>query len=144
MEDNGKDMSLLRKIAYLFGVVLLLSGIMGFIPFLTTGDDDGVRRLLGIFEVDTVHNLVHIATGIVAMLSAKSDRLARIFFITFGLVYTLITLIGFAGDPDAKVLGFLHVNQADNFLHLGIAAVSLAAGLLLPDRKGKKLADPSD
>ena len=83
-------------------------------------------HLLGIFEVDTLHNIIHLATGLVAFWAAASVANARLFFKIFGLVYALVTILGFTMDGD--VLGLIHTNMADNLLHLVIAVVALYAG----------------
>lgn len=115
---------MLKKAAMLFGVVFLVVGVAGFIPGITNDND----HLLGIFHVDGVHNLVHIASGVVALLAARSAAYAKTYFQVFGLVYALVTVLGFVGGDDSKVLGFLVVNMADNFLHLVIALAALYLG----------------
>lgn len=120
-EDN-----MLRKAAMVFGVVFVLIGLLGFVDPLTTADAGGTRLLLGLFEVDAVHNLVHLLSGIVALVAASRADWSRLYFQVFGVVYAIVTLWGFLlGGP---VLGFLHVNMFDNFLHLIIAAASLYLG----------------
>jgi hypothetical protein len=54
---------MVRTAAKLFGAVLVLVGILGFVPGITT--DDG--HLLGIFHVNAIHNIIHLASGAVAL-----------------------------------------------------------------------------
>jgi hypothetical protein len=110
-----------QKLAKLFGIVFILIGILGFVPGVTM---DG--HLLGIFEVDTVHNVIHLLTGIIAWLAASSLDHSKLFFKVFGVVYALVTILGFT--MDGEVLGLIHTNLADNLLHLVIAVVALWAG----------------
>lgn len=111
---------MLRKSALIFGIVLLAIGLLGFLPPLTPDN-----KLLGIFEVDTVHNLIHIVTGLAAILLSSSVRGARTFFQVFAIVYGLVTIAGFGGlVDDGKLLGLFHINTADNFLHLAITLFS--------------------
>jgi hypothetical protein len=119
---KGVD-NMLRNAAKVFGVVLLLIGVLGFVPGLT--DDN---HLLGIFHVDFLHNLVHLATGAAALMAARtSEAASRKYFQVFGVVYGLVTLLGFmSGDKD--VLGVMANNMADNLLHLGITVLSLVLG----------------
>ncbi|NCN52258.1 DUF4383 domain-containing protein [Candidatus Parcubacteria bacterium] len=108
-----------KKLAQVFGVVFLLIGILGFVPGITT-----TGHLLGIFEVDILHNVIHILTGILALVFAGSA--AKMFFKVFGIVYLIVTVVGFVqGDT---VLGLIGVNLADNVLHLVVAAVALYVG----------------
>ena len=66
-----RDRSQAQQLTMLLGVVFLLVGILGFIPGITThygdmsfaGDDSGAK-LIGIFQVSILHNLVHILFGI--------------------------------------------------------------------------------
>ena len=59
----------------LAGLSLLLAGILGFFAdaSFTTGDGIDGDRLLSIFEVNGIHNLVHIASGLV-LLAASPKR----------------------------------------------------------------------
>src|SRR5690349_7899465 len=117
---------MLRKAAMVFGAVLTLVGLLGFVPALTP---DGL--LLGIFKVDGIHNVVHLASGIAALLASSSASYSRLFFQVFGVVYALVFVLGLVMNP---VLGFLHVNAADNVLHFLIAASSLYLGFVFRDR----------
>jgi len=109
-------MPLPNLVCRVMGVVFVIVAIWGFI--------DGSRVL--IFHVNTAHNIVHLLSGALALAYGfMSLRAARTFCITFGLVYALVAVLGFLGV--AQVISFLHLNPADNWLHVGIAAVFLAA-----------------
>jgi hypothetical protein len=117
----------------IFGATLLLVGIIGF--FADAGFDVGTGvdgdKLLGIFEVSGIHNLIHIASGAVLLAASPKRATARLVAIGFGVVYLLVTIIGFIqGD---NVIGLIPVNSADNFLHLAISALGIAAGLMSSD-----------
>ncbi len=47
---------MVKTAAILFGVVFLLIGILGFVPSITKDE-----MLLGIFHVNLLHNVVHLA-----------------------------------------------------------------------------------
>lgn len=114
---------MLRTLAVIFGLVFLAIGILGFVPAFTP---DGM--LLGIFQVNLVHNLVHLLTGVVSLLCGLSSVIAsRWFFRLFGIVYGVVAVWGFVVG-DAPILGILANNKADAWLHTGIAIVSLALG----------------
>lgn len=124
----------LQKWAWVFGIVFLLIGILGFIPGITT--DDG--RLLGIFAVDAMHNIVHLLSGIVAVwTAATSAKAAMTYFRVFGIIYAIVTVVGFIqGD---SILGLMTANMADNFLHLVIAVIALWLGYGM-NENGKSVA----
>ena len=116
-----------------FGVALLLAGVVGFAVdagFDVGSDIDG-DKLLGIFEVSGIHNLIHIASGAALLAASPKRASARLVAIVFGVVYLLVTIIGFIqGD---NVLGIIPVNTADNFLHVAISLLGIGAGLASPN-----------
>lgn len=118
-----------RLLALVFGAVYLLIGILGFT--ITTGTDfaatDG-PLLLGIFEVNPLHNVVHLAIGAGLLIAGlASVRAAKAANTTVGAVYLLVGVLGLfiIGSP----LNILALNSADNVLHFASAAVLLAVGL---------------
>ena len=111
---------MLRMMAILFGIGFIFAGVAGFLPsFMPNG------LLLGFFAVDSVHNMVHIASGVVAIMCAMSYRAAKFYFIIFGLIYGAIGILGFAC---ADSMNGMQMNIADNILHVSIAAVALFLG----------------
>jgi Domain of unknown function (DUF4383) len=111
-----------RTFAMGLGVVMLLIGILGYLMNPTGG------LLLGIFAVDGLHNAIHVVTGIAALAAAFMGW-ARVFCQLFGVVYLLIGLLGFvATDSSGMLLGMLHNNMADNFLHLAIGGATAYVG----------------
>ncbi|MEO8485476.1 MAG: DUF4383 domain-containing protein [Betaproteobacteria bacterium] len=119
---------MLKKIGLAFGVIMLLAGIAGYVPALVP---DG--KLLGIFAVNGAHNLVHVATGVVALVLAfASPGNLSMFFKVFGIVYGLVAVLGmFAGEQ--PLLGIIAHNMADMWLHVAIAAFSLWVGFGMKD-----------
>lgn len=109
--------SVTKTVTWILSIVLVLVGILGFV-------NDPV---LGLFEVDTVHNVIHLLSGIVGILAVSSgESYARLFLIVFGIVYALVTIIGFVNG--GNILGLFQVNDADNYLHAAIAIVCLGVG----------------
>ncbi|MBI3331934.1 DUF4383 domain-containing protein [Candidatus Peregrinibacteria bacterium] len=104
-------------LAWVLGLVLTLVGVLGFF-------NDPV---LGIFEVDPVHNVIHLLSGLVGLFAAsKGMTYARQYLIVFGLIYAVVTVLGFT--MESPLLGLVSVNDWDNYLHAAIAAVSLLVG----------------
>ncbi len=126
---------MLKKIALVTGVVFILVGIMGLIPALTP---DG--KLLGLFLVTGGlpgggENVVHILSGIAALVASQRLDWARLFFKVIGVVYALVTVLGFL-IGEGSILGLVHVNMADNFLHLVFTAAFLYLGFGYPAEHG--------
>ena len=122
---------MVQKLAWVFGIVFAAIGVLGFVPGVTSADG----HLLGIFEVDALHNVIHLVTGLVFLAVAwKYNEYAKISFKVFGVVYGLVTVLGFISG--GSVLGLISVNLADNVLHLLVAAVALYAGFMMKDDMG--------
>ena len=104
------------------GLVVLVVGLIGFVPAFVPGG-----LVLGLFEVDPLHNVVHILTGALAIFASRSSEGAtRTYFKVFGVVYALVTVLGFM--TGTGLFGLLPVNVFDNVLHLVLAAVFLYFG----------------
>jgi hypothetical protein len=81
-----RDRTPVQSVAALVGVVFVLVGVIGFIPGITTqyhdlsfaGHDSGAK-LLGIFQVSILHNLVHLLFGLAGIALAKTAAGARSF-----------------------------------------------------------------
>lgn len=117
---------MIKKLSLVFGIVFLAIGILGFVPGVTDDQD----MLLGIFKVGVLHNLVHILSGVAALIAAKSEDYAQLYFRVFGSVYALVAIIGFIqGDT---VLGLFDINMADNWLHTVLAVAILGIGFGVP------------
>jgi hypothetical protein len=128
---------MLKKAALIVGIIFAVIGIAGFIPGLTV-DSDGVKKLLGLFQVDGVHNIVHILSGLVFLGASQKERWSRLAFQIFGVVYALVTVIGFFVGNGGSVLGLFHVNTADNILHLVLAVAFLYFGFAIPERRAER------
>lgn len=111
------------------GAVYLVVGVAGF--FVTGGL--GVAQtqgstLLSLFEVNPLHNVVHLGIGAALVLSYLAGRTAvGIVATLIGAVYLIVGLSGpFVTGTDANILA---LNSLDHALHLGSAAALLAAGI---------------
>ncbi len=108
---------MIKMLTWILAAAFIVLGIVGFVQ----------NPALGLFEVDTVHNIIHLASGIVAIIAVLSgESYARLFLIVFGIVYALVAVIGFANNGD--ILGFFDTNRSDDYLHTAIALACLAVG----------------
>ncbi len=115
---------MLKRFTMVIGAALLLVGILGFVPGMSTSDADGQQMLFGIFMVGPFHNAFHLVSGAVGLLAATIEKYARWYLRIFGLVYAVLAVLGFA-------VGIGNVNMADHLLHAVVAVVSLGGGLWL-------------
>src|SRR4051812_41474026 len=127
-EPRGTDRrrSAIQTIALVVGGTFLAVGILGFVPGITTNvgrmefaGHESPSELLDVFHVSVLHNLVHLAFGIVGIAAARTARSARWYLLIGGLVYLLLLVYGLAVDMDDSA-NFVPVNDADNWLHLGL------------------------
>jgi hypothetical protein len=119
------------------GMTLVAAGILGFFYNASFGTGDGTERdaVLGILDVNAWHNIVHIATGGIALAFAGSYSASRGYAIAFGVLYLLVTALGFiAGDGD-EIFNLIPVNTEDNILHLLFGIAGIGAGLATPSRE---------
>ena len=122
-----------QNVARLVGIVFLIVGVAGFIPGVTTNlyeglefaGDDGTAELLGLFQVSVLHNIVHGLFGIAGLALAATASGARTYLIGGGAIYLVLFLLGIVGGGD-----WIPLNDADNWLHLGLGVGMVALGYL--------------
>jgi hypothetical protein len=117
-----------------------LVGILGFIPGITTDYDtmtfaghESDAKLLGIFEVSVLHNIVHLLFGAAGFVLARTVSGARAYLIGGGAVYFLLWIYGLLIDHESGA-NFVPVNDADNWLHLVLAIGMIGLGVVLGRR----------
>jgi hypothetical protein len=124
----GRGKTVPEILALAFGAIYLLIGIIGF--FITGfenffGHTD--KTLLG-FEINGMHNVVHLLIGVAGLVLARTLAGARTYGWLLAVGYGAAFVYGlFATDKDWD---FLSLNWADNILHLATALVGLVIALL--------------
>ena len=113
--------------------MLVLAGIAGFFYSAAFGSPGKVDAVFGVLDVNGWHNLVHIATGVLGLMLARSYSSARFYCLLLAAIYTVVAIWGFILDDGGNILGFLPVNTEDNVLHAIIALVSLVVGVATPE-----------
>lgn len=114
------------------GVALIGAGLIGFVP----GNPIASEDPSALFRVNALHNIVHLATGAIALGIAFGTRGANLAngTIGFGVLYAVVavlliidpTLFGLFADAPA--------NAADHVLHAALAIVSIALGYMARER----------
>ena len=128
-------MSILRKIALVYMVILLAAASLNYIPGLT----DSQGRAFGVFALDVFDDLLHVASATWAGIAAfHSDRAARIFLRYFGLLYLTDGLMGLAVGSGYLDLGIVKHGVVDlpltfkilaNLPHIGGGAFAVFASV---------------
>ncbi|MEU0797254.1 DUF4383 domain-containing protein [Amycolatopsis sp. NPDC005961] len=139
-----------RTAALVFGVAFLLVGVLGFVPGITAGYADlrfagheSGARLFGVFTVSVLHNLVHLVFGVLGVLAARASGGSRAFLMIGGGVYVLLFVFGLAMNHDTPA-NFIPVDDAGDWLHLGLGVAMIAAGIATTaaDRKRGRYPEP--
>ena len=119
--------------ALALGGVLVVVGVLGFLvePSFAVGDD-AQRGTLIAFDINGWHNLVPLLSGVVGLAMAGTAASARLFSIGYGVVYVVVTILGFVVGDGGLLLSMIPINTADNLLHLAIAVTGIAVGLASP------------
>lgn len=114
-----------KVLVQISGAFFLFIGVLGFFQ----------NPLMGIFAVDTMHNIVHIVSGIAAIgFAITGEGGARTFGKVFTVVYGLVTVLGFIA-PD-MIRSMMTMNMADNYLHLVLTVLFAYIGFIgLPASK---------
>ena len=125
-----------RRAAAAVGAVFLLVGVAGFIPGVTTNYDQlsfaghmSSAKLLGIFQVSVVHNVVHLLFGIAGLALSRTARGATSYLVWGGVIYLVLGIYGMSIHARSGS-NFVPVNDADNWLHLALALAMMGLGLI--------------
>ncbi len=136
--DGGYgDNPLLRKVAMAVGVVFLLTGLLGFVPGITSPFDQmefagnqSEAFLLGLFQVSVLHNIVHLLYGVAGLALARTVSGARNYLVGGGVIYLVLWLYGLVVGQNSNA-NFVPLNNADDWLHLGLGVGMIGLGLAL-------------
>ncbi len=121
--------STVQMVALLFGAIYLVAGVLGFLPFLGGSYTMTNHALLGLFNINLLHNLVHIVIGIAGLAAAASVANSRTFCQVVGVILLLLGVLGvFVANP----LGLLNIGGLDIALHLVSGAVLAYFGFAAP------------
>jgi uncharacterized protein DUF4383 len=126
-----------KGLALFLGSIFALVGLFGFVPNPVIGPG-------GIFETNAAHNIAHLLFGAALLgASASGENAAATTLKASGALYLLLAVIGFiavsGNERSAMLLDVVHINRADNWLHLVLGLVLLGAGFA---RKGVVSAAP--
>ena len=117
--------AVVQTVALIFGVIYFLVGVLGFIgpligtsSFITITQDK--HALLGLADINLLHNLVHLAIGLAGLAAASSVANSRTFCQVVGVILLIVGLLGvFVGN----LFGILPLAGFDIPLHLVTGAV---------------------
>ncbi|MDQ0679595.1 hypothetical protein QFZ30_002977 [Arthrobacter pascens] len=118
------------------GIVLMLVGVLGFIPGITTQyselmflGPDSHAMFLGLFQVSMLLNIVQLAIGATGWAMSRTEHGARNYLMGAGALYIVLSIFGLSVGVDSAA-NFLSLNMPDNWTHLVLGVLMIAAGWL--------------
>ena len=127
--------------ATVVGATFLLVGILGFIPGITSdysslkaAGHESNAKLVGIFEVSILHNVVHLLFGLAGLALARTFSGAKNYLIGGGVTYLLLFVYGLVTSNESSA-NFVPLNSADDVLHLVLGLGMIALGVVLGKRR---------
>ena len=128
-------MTLTRKIAFAYAVILSAVAMLNYIPGLT----DAQGRAFGIFSLDIYDDGLHVASALLALAAALwSHKTAKWFLILFGAAYLADGVLGLVTGVGYLDLAICTTGPIDlpfgfkilaNTPHIGLGGFALIMGL---------------
>jgi hypothetical protein len=132
----GTTRSINQLVALAFGAIYALVAVIGFFvaeTFAGTGAEEN-GAIFGIFQVNHLHNIVHLLIGVALIAASRTLSTARGANLAIGVTYLALAVLGpFITGTDLNIVA---LNGPDHFLHLASGAV-LTAVALLADKKAR-------
>lgn len=125
-----------RNFALIFGILYLALGLLGLMPGLLTpprADDPNVAfdvlngRLLGIFPVNMLHTLVHLAVGAWGLWAFMGNASPRTYARSLAVLFGALGVLGLIPGLNA-LFGLIPLHGHDIWLHFGTAAIAAYFG----------------
>lgn len=142
-----RDRPLVQLAATAVAATFLLVAVLGFVPGITTDYGElsfagraSEAKLLGLFQISVLHNIVHGLFGVIGLALAASVLGARNFLVGGGIVYLVLTAYGSVIDRDSAA-NFVPVNVADDVLHLGLGVAMIGLGVVLGKQAAQSAGD---
>ena len=125
-----------RNFALIAGIIYLAVGVLGFVPAAITppppdAPEVGIRAfhgyLLGLFPINVVHNLVHLAIGAWGIAAARSMSGARGYSKGLAVIYGALAVMGLIPGLNT-MFGLVPIHSHDVWLHAATAIVAAYFG----------------
>lgn len=118
---------MVTRVAMVFGVVFLLVGILGLVTpgGMQMGADPAPALLLGLFPVNLLHNVVHLAFGAWGLAASRSFAGAKNYAQIGGVIYLVLAVLGFVAPT---TFGLIPIGGNDIWLHALLGIVLAGVG----------------
>lgn len=126
----------IRTFARIYGIVFLIVGVVGFIPALTPAHEHpdlaievGSGMVLGLFPVNALHNVIHLAFGVWGLFAAVGVRASRHYAQAVAVIYAVLTVLGLI-PATSTTFGLVPIYGHDVWLHGLLAAIAAYFGFV--------------
>jgi hypothetical protein len=121
-------------VSLVFGIGFLLVGVLGFVQggMSMEADPNLAPKVLGMFAVNLLHNLVHLAFGAWGLAAARTHDASRAYCRIAGVIYLVLAVLGFVAPSG---FGLVPLGGADPFLHLVLGGVLAGVGFTARDTR---------
>ena len=131
-----------RYFSLALGIIFLLIGIAGFVPDLLHNPEQAADvqvtqsfgRLMGLFPVNVLHNVVHIIFGIWGVVAYRSYTGARGYSKAVAIIYAVLAVMGIIPGLNTT-FGLIPLYGHDIWLHALIAIAAAYFGFVATDRE---------
>lgn len=123
---------MVKKVSQLFGLIFVIIAIMGFVLTGSSMEADVARapRLLGLFPVNLLHNIVHLAFGLWGLAASRRWGAARTYCRVGGVIYLVLAVVGVVSPSG---FGLVPLGGHDVWLHAVLGVALAGAGFMAKD-----------
>lgn len=124
------------RFALIFGILYVVVGIAGFVPALIVPPQAGdpslavetlYGRMFGLFPVNLLHTLVHLAIGVWGLAAARTTGGSIFYARGLAVIYGVLAVMGLI--PGLNTLfGLVPLHSHDIWLHAGTALIAAYFG----------------
>lgn len=124
-----------RTFALILGIAFIAVGILGFVPQVvtvpaeTTGPTGmaGHGLLFGLFPVNALHNLIHLAFGVWGVVVWRDFAASRLYARSVAVIYAVLAVLGLIPATNT-LFGLVPLGGHDIWLHAVLAIASAYFG----------------
>ena len=129
-----------RYFALVLGIVYVLIGILGFLPFALQTPPAGAPDLavdslygylIGLFPVNILHTIVHLAIGLWGILAYRGFDSSRTYARSIAVIFGLLTVMGLIPGLNTT-FGLIPLFSHDVWLHALTAVAGAYFGFVMP------------
>lgn len=132
-----------KTFAMALGAIYLVVGLLGFVPALRPlpveapplSVGSGYGYLLGMFPVNILHTLVHLAIGVWGLVAMKDFGAARNYARGVAIIFAVLTIMGLFPGLNTT-FGLIPLHGHDVWLHALTAIAAAYFGFMAPATDG--------